>query len=87
VAIDTRDRLIRDGRFPPESKMIVRGASEESVLELFQAFVELLKGRNDGVIAMHNNFGLVGNPGCQQALMCHRIFEDDRKSFWFISTC
>jgi hypothetical protein len=66
TVIETRDRLCRTGRFSSESKMIVRGASEESVLELFQAFAEFLKNRTDGVIAMHHNFDLLGDIGCQQ---------------------
>lgn len=66
TVIQKRDELISNGRFTSTSRIIVRGASEDSVTELFQAFSDLLRGRPDGVLAMHNNFDLSGPVGCQQ---------------------
>jgi hypothetical protein len=64
--IAIRDKLIREGRFSLGNKMIVRAASEDAVRELFEGFCEALNGREDGVLALHNNFHLTGKPGAQQ---------------------
>ncbi len=45
--------------------MIVRAGNEEDVYDLFKAFAEFLKGRQDGVLALHHNFTLEGNEGRQ----------------------
>lgn len=65
-AIAVRDGLIRSGRFGPENKMIVRAASEHEVESLYTAFVEELRGRPDGVLALHDNFPLEGDVGAQR---------------------
>lgn len=54
--IHERDRLIHDGVFGQDCKVIVRAASESTVNDLFDAFVLALGGREDGVLALHNNF-------------------------------
>ncbi|MGX5843692.1 DEAD/DEAH box helicase [Mesorhizobium sp. ArgA1] len=64
--IAARDDLVKQGRFTAANKMIVRAASEDTVTELFQAFRDALKGRDDGVLALHNNFDLTGVQGEQQ---------------------
>src|SRR5262249_1141783 len=61
-----RDELVGAGRFSKEHKMIVRTDSENTVTELFHAFVELLRDRDEGVLALHNNFDLKGDAGAQQ---------------------
>lgn len=59
------DRLAANGRLDPGYKVIVRAGSEDTVLDLYHAFVAVLAGRNDGVMALHNNFTLTGRPGAQ----------------------
>lgn len=60
------DALRAAGRLDPTAKVIVRCASEESVAEMAQSLSHALAGRDDGVLAIHNNFrsgaveGLVG---------------------------
>ena len=61
--VEERDRLIRDGAFDHECKVIVRAASESTVSDLFDACVLALDGRDDGVLAMHNNFTDSGEVG------------------------
>lgn len=61
--VEERDRLIRDGIFDQDCKVIVRAASESTVSDLFDAFVVALEGRDEGVLAMHNNFADSGDPG------------------------
>jgi superfamily II DNA or RNA helicase len=65
-AIATRDRLIVEGRFGSENKMIVRAASEDDVDALFAAFVRELGRRNEGILALHHNYSLDGPPGRQR---------------------
>jgi superfamily II DNA or RNA helicase len=65
-AIAIRDRLIGEGRFGPESKMIVRAANEDNVDTLFAAFVRELGRRTDGVLALHHNYVLDGPSGLQR---------------------
>lgn len=57
AAIAERARLIANGRFRRTDKMIIRAASEESVAELYQAFLKFLHGTGDRVLAVHHNFG------------------------------
>ena len=64
--IAERDALIAGGVFGPDCKMIVRAGTEEDVSELFGAFVAALSGRPEGVLAMHNRFGTLGDVGEQQ---------------------
>lgn len=61
-----RDRLVAEGIFQADSKVIVRAASEGTVSDLFDAFVEALKGREEGVLAMHNTFTDSGKPGMER---------------------
>ena len=65
-AIATRDRLIADGRFGPDNKMIIRAANEDDVDGLFAAFVRELGRRPEGVLALHHNYALDGSPGRQR---------------------
>ena len=65
-AIAMRDRLIAQGRFGRESKMIVRAANEDDVDTLFAAFVRELGRRAEGVLALHHNYTLDGPPGRQR---------------------
>lgn len=64
--IAERNKLIANGVFDPNCKMIVRGGTEEDVAELFDAFVAALNGLADGVLAMHNRFGTLGDVGAQR---------------------
>jgi Type III restriction enzyme, res subunit len=64
--IALRDQLIKSGRFESTSKMIVRAASEHTVQSLYDAFCDRLKGRNDGVIAIHDRFADEGHSGAQK---------------------
>lgn len=64
--ISASDRLIRNGGLAPDHKVIVRAGSEDTVIELFEAFRTALGGRGDGVIAVHHNFNVVGGIGEQQ---------------------
>lgn len=64
--IAERDALIAEGVFEPHCKMIVRAGTEADVAELFDAFVAALKGRPEGVLAMHNRFGTLGDVGAQR---------------------
>jgi superfamily II DNA or RNA helicase len=58
--------LIAEGRFGPESKMIIRAANEDDVDTLFAAFVRELGRRREGVLALHHNYALDGPPGRQR---------------------
>lgn len=60
------DRLVSSGELDRGHKVIVRAGSEDTVIDLYQAFILALAGRSDGVIAMHNNFVLSGVSGAQQ---------------------
>lgn len=64
--IAERDTLIADGEFDLDCKMIVRAGTEDDVAELFDAFVTALDGRPEGVLAMHNRFGMLGDVGSQR---------------------
>jgi hypothetical protein len=64
--IETRDKLIADGVFDKDCKVIVRAASEDTVSDLFGAFVAALGKRDDGVLAMHINFAENGPVGAQR---------------------
>jgi len=54
--IARRDTFVADGRFPATTKVIVRCASEESVTEMHNALIRALKGRSEGVLAVHDQF-------------------------------
>jgi superfamily II DNA or RNA helicase len=64
--ITTRQKLVSEGRFGPESKIIVRAASEDDVETLFAAFVKALGARTEGVLALHHNYAQDGPPGRQR---------------------
>lgn len=64
--IGERDQLIAAGVFDDKCKVIVRAASQDAVTDLFDAFVGALAGRDDGVLAIHNNFSEVGPLGAQR---------------------
>jgi len=64
--IDARDKLIAVGTFDQDCKVIVRAASEDTVSDLFNAFVAALGRRDDGVLAMHINFADSGPVGAQR---------------------
>jgi superfamily II DNA or RNA helicase len=63
LAIRTRDGLIRSRRFNRSDKMIVRADSKSHVEELFAAFVRELGARDDGVLALHDDFKSSGRKG------------------------
>jgi Type III restriction enzyme, res subunit len=64
--IDARDKLIAAKVFDKDCKVVVRAASEDTVSDLFNAFVVALGKRDDGVLAMHINFGENGAVGAQR---------------------
>ncbi|MCK1270824.1 MULTISPECIES: DEAD/DEAH box helicase family protein [unclassified Bradyrhizobium] len=64
--IAASDRLVRSGELAPDHKVIVRGGSEDTVIDLFEAFRGALAGRGDGVMAVHNNFSAAGDKGAFQ---------------------
>lgn len=64
--IEQRDKLIADNVFDNNCKVIIRAASEDTVSELFDAFVSALDKRDDGVLAMHINFAESGPIGAQR---------------------
>lgn len=66
--VGIRDELVRNRHFSADNKMIVRAGSEEDVIELYQAFTEVLAGRTEGVLAIHHNFDSVGVPGMYPAV-------------------
>lgn len=56
LAIDTRDRMIKSGRFAATDKMIIRADAESDVAELYDIFRHELRNRDEGVLALHNRF-------------------------------
>jgi hypothetical protein len=64
--IEARDKLVADKVFDKDCKVIVRAASEDTVSDLFNAFVAALGKRDDGVLAMHINFSESGPVGAQR---------------------
>lgn len=54
--VDRVDELVAKERFSAANKVIVRCDREESVREMHEALNVALAGRNDGVLAIHNNF-------------------------------
>ncbi len=54
--VEKVDQLVAVGRLSSDGKIIVRCASEESVIEMHQALSAVLDGRDDGVLAIHDNF-------------------------------
>jgi Type III restriction enzyme, res subunit len=60
-----RDALVGGGRFSANHKMIVRADHVENVRALFDGFVTALRGRDEGVLALHNTFKQSGPPGAQ----------------------
>ncbi len=64
--IEARDKLVADKIFDKDCKVIIRAASEDTVSDLFNAFVAALDKRNDGVLAMHINFAESGPIGAQR---------------------
>lgn len=76
LAIRTRDRLVRIGRFSIADKMIVRASSAQHVDELFRAFSKVLGTRREGVLALHDSFAPQGNGGRHK---CSSVPTDLRK--------
>ncbi len=64
--IEARDKLVADKVFDKDCKVIVRAASEDTVSDLFNAFVAALGKRDDGVLAVHINFNESGPAGAQR---------------------
>ena len=62
------DALVADNRLSLANKIIVRCASEESVTEMHQALTAALAHRDDGVIAIHHNFGALPDAGMLAAV-------------------
>lgn len=60
-----RDELIRRGQFAQHNKMIIRADNADDVRSLFSAFAEVLAGREEGILGVHNTFTLSGQPGRQ----------------------
>jgi hypothetical protein len=54
--IERVDTLVVENRLSVANKIIVRCASEESVVEMHQALTATLAGRGEGVLAIHDNF-------------------------------
>lgn len=65
-AIEIRDELLANGQIDVMHKMIVRANEDSEVEGLFEAFVELLWKRDDGVLAIHTTFKEEGEPGAQK---------------------
>jgi Type III restriction enzyme, res subunit len=66
AAIKARDDLVAQDRFRPTHKMIVRAATEDEVDSLFAAFAKELRGRPEGILALHHNYAPDGQPGRQR---------------------
>ncbi|WP_200939224.1 MULTISPECIES: DEAD/DEAH box helicase [unclassified Caulobacter] len=66
AVIARRDELLAAGRILPNHKMIIRADQESEVSALFFAFSQLLAGRGDGVLAIHDTFDTEGPPGAQK---------------------
>lgn len=49
--------MVADGRLAPDAKVMIRCASEDSVVEMHNALAELLRGRPEGLLAVHHRFG------------------------------
>lgn len=64
--IEARDKFIAAGVFDANCKVVVRAASEDTVSDLFNAFVVALAKRSEGVLAVHINFAESGPVGAQR---------------------
>src|SRR5438034_6234148 len=80
-AIAAWDALVASGRFRRSAKMIVRAGNEDEIDALYAAFADQLKGRSEGVLALHDNFDLDGSPGAQRRPNVPADLRDRRENF------